>query len=811
MSKKDCLFIKYSLLLFIWIGLAQILYCQGLDSLASKYALAYPQERAYIHFDKSSYFPGETVWFKTYLMAGLFPADESKTFYADWVGDNGEVLSHTVSPMVGGTGHGQFDIPTSYSGNFLHLRAYSKWMLNFDTAFIYKKDIAVIIKNPSLKKQRATTVPTLVFFPEGGEAVEGLINKIAFRVADQWGRPVVIRGVVVNSRGQFMDSLKPLHDGMGYFHITPQKGENYASKWKDEKGAEHTTSLPSIKSSGISLEVFVSGNRRILQINGLTSAPENLRMLHLVGTMQQNIVFKTDALMKGNDNGSGVALVKKIIPTGNLPSGILTITVFDARYNAIAERITFVNNWDYSFHPSLEMQHWGLNKRARNLVKITVPDSITAANLSVSVTDAAIETDSTDNIIAHFLLSSELKGAVYHPAYYFTGQADSINQNLDLVMMTHGWRRFKWEEVLTGRPLAITYPKDSAYLNLSGKVFGVAKSQLSGSENIILVIKNKDSSSKILVMPLDRNGSFGDPTMVFFDTLRVYYHLKSKFFTSAEAKFMTDRLPAGNFQAASKFFNHGEYLNNDTSGLYYHGQLSAQAQRWIAEHKEKILEVVTVRAKQKSAVQILEETYPSGFFKGGEGYQFDLVHDVAASAYSNIFTYLQGKVAGLLINPTGNPPTISLRGSSTSIFLDEMNSSPEILSSIPVADIAYIKVFPPPFMGAPGGGSGGAVAIYTRRGGDARSRPGGGMTSSMVAGYTPIRQFYSPNYDAFDPKNEQPDLRTTLYWNPSLETTPKNHSVTFSFYNNDVTKSFRVIVEGMTREGLLTHFEQILE
>ena len=126
----------------------------------------------------------------------------------------------------------------------------------------------------------------------------------------------------------------------------------------------------------------------------------------------------------------------------------MTITLFDKNWKPLAERITYINNNEYSFQPEMEVQRWGLNKRARNELKITVPDSL-VANLSISVTDAAIGTDSSNNIISHLMLSSELKGEVYNPAYYFSNTDSNISQHLDLVMLTHGWRRFKWDQILS--------------------------------------------------------------------------------------------------------------------------------------------------------------------------------------------------------------------------------------------------------------------------------------------------------------------------------------------------------------------------
>jgi hypothetical protein len=784
---------------------AQGIHAQSLDSTLSRYAERYLQEKVYLHYDKSSYYAGETVWFKAYLLAGLYPSDESKTLYVDWVGDNGTVLWHSVSPLVDAATNGQFEIPSDYNGSFIHVRAYTKWMLNFDTAFIYSKDLRLLTKTAASNKPvaRPAIVASLQFFPEGGDAVTGVSNRVAFKATDQWGRPVRIRGVVQDGKGQLVDSLRTIHDGMGSFMYVPQENNSYTAKWKDEKGGDHTTALPAARNSGVSMQVTQNATQRIISLYGNSQLSDALQQLHLVGTTNQREAFRSDINLKPGGNA------RRIIPALGLPSGILTLTLFDANWNALAERITFIDNHDFSFSPTMDVQHWGLSKRKRNEIRITLPDSLQGASLSISVTDAAIEKDTSDNIISHFFLTSEIRGEVYQPSYYFSG-ADSAAQHLDLVMLTNGWRRFKWEDVARGKFPTITYPHDSAYLTLSGKVFGVAKSQLSGKESIVLVVREKDSTTKMMVMPINTNGTFSDPGIILFDTVSVYYSLKSKFFSQAEARFMTERLPAPNYAAFSKRFT-GRNPFYDTTGSFHHALMAAEEARLLALQKGRVMETVTIKTKQKTPVEVMDEKYSSGLFKGGDGYQYDLVNDRTSIAYPNAFSYLQGKVAGLQISGTGaGTPTLTWRGGAPSLYLDEMQTDADMISGIPVADIAYIKVFRPPFMGGFGGANG-AIAIYTRRGEDAQNTPGKGLSANKIEGYTPIKQFYSPNYERFDSRNEQPDIRTTLLWNPMVLTTPKNHQVVLTFFNNDITQSFRVVIEGMTKDGLLTHFEQIME
>lgn len=775
---------------------------QSIDSVLATYAARYQPEKAYLHYDKSSYAPGETIWFKAYFMEGLFSEIKSKTVYIDWIGDNGDVLTHTVSPIVDASTNGQFEIPTTYTGNFIHVRAYTKWMLNFDTAFLYNKRIHILNKNSGTVKP--AIIASIQFFPEGGDAVTGVLNKIAFKATDQWGKPVKVKGSIQDNNGSAITSFYSVHDGMGYFYLLPKQGLSYTAKWKDDKGLEHSTALPFVKNTGISMQVTMAGTKRMVDFFSANPVPDNLKQLHLIGTLNSTLAFKTTI---ATTQGSST---RRIIPTENLPSGILTITLFDADWNAIAERITFINNHDYSFQPKLEIQHWGLSKRAKNEIKFTVPDSLQSTNLSISITDAAIEKDTAHTIISDLLLTSDLKGYVHNPAFYFSDDSASTAQYLDLVMLTNGWRRFKWEVVAKAKFPLITYPKDTSYLSLSGKVYGVTKSQLSGNDNIVLFVKEKDSGSKIIIIPIQTDGSFNDPGIVFFDTLRVYYHLKSKFLGNAEAQFMTNRLPAPNYKAFSKRFSGGVF-ENDTTGSFRHFTLAAETLRLQELQKGKLLQNITVTARIKPPVEAMDKKYSSGLFSGGNSLLFDIVNDPFALGRPDVFSYLQGKVAGLQINAISNPPSLSWRDGTPQLFLDEIPVDASMIQAMPMSNIALVKVFRPPFMGAVGGGSGGAIAIYTRKGDDLRNMPGTGLSNNTIVGYTPLKEFYSPNYSSFNQHNEQPDIRTTLYWNPMVMTTATRRSIVFSFYNNDVTKAFRIVIEGVSKEGLLTHYEQIME
>ncbi len=800
-----CIFLACLLLILRGAG-----FSQNIDSTLAKIGAGYIEERVFLHYDKATYAAGETIWFKAYILEGFMPATESKNFYVDWTDEQGKLLHRTVSPIVDGTTNGQFAIPTEFKGKAVHVKAYTNWMLNFDSAFVYTKNIKILSDKPVVSTQAIVVKTDITFFPEGGSLIEGVNNRVAFKAHDQWGHPVLINGTVRNKAGKLIDSLRVQHDGMGFFYVTPASDDVLTAKWKDQKGVEQTTVLPKVQSKGIAVHLNWSGDKNIFTLYAQKGSANNPGTVNIIGSMHQQVVFKLS-----KDITSGEA--KGSIPADQLPSGVLTFTVFDSKWVPLAERIIFINNEELVFKPEFKVQHWGMNKRARNEIEIAGPAGL-MTNFSVAITDAEIDTDSSSNIISHLLLTGDIKGKVYKPEYYISSNTDEVKKNLDLVMLTHGWRRFKWDDVAKGKLPEIKYPRDTAYLTLSGRVYGVLPSELREAGDIFLIIKPKKESDTspgqeggVFSLALNPDGTFVDHNVIIFDSTQIYYQFqKKRGLNSATVKFMENRLPAfsKNSLAKASVFN-----PFDTMGNWRHALLSGEAAAIYKQYEGKVLEEVIVKSQVKTRLQEMDEKYSSGMFSRGDGYQFDLVNDVFAMSAINIFTYLQGKVAGLQINnATGQMPSLSWRGGTPQIYLDEMLTDISMISSMPVTNIAYIKVFRPPFMGgASGGGGAGAIALYTRRGDDVKNEPGKGLASNIVTGYTELRVFYSPNYASFKPENERKDVRTTLYWNPQVITMPDNNRIKLSFYNNDVSNAFRVIIQGMTKDGRLAYFEEIME
>ena len=778
---------------------------QGVDSMMGVYANQYPQQKVYVHFDKSIYRPGETIWFKAYLFAGFEPSDFSSNFFAELIDKDGNVVQRKIYPVVEASAGGNFDLPATQNGN-LSFRAYTTWMLNFDTAFLFKKEISIIPKetrstvvNNPVPEAQSTIVK---FFPEGGDLVTDIESEVAFKANDEKGKPVFIKGDIKNSKGEVVASFKAAHDGMGKFTLIPATNETYTAYYTSESGKESTAALPIAKPSGIVLHVSGSGKKEVFLIKRSEVEKESFSLLNVVAHMGQQIIYKAKVPLRETSVNSGA------IPVDQLPSGILQITVFNDKWQPLAERIVLVNNDNYHFEAQLTTPMVNLDKRGKNIYELTVGDTA-LSNMSVAITDAGIGTKpNEDNIISSLLMTGDLKGYIYQPAYYFKNTADSTRQNLDLVMLTNGWRRYKWEDVVKGRKPFLKHPND-APLSLVAKVFGVNPSApIRNDELLTLILQTKDSSTQIVQVPKTGPTEFALRNFIFYDTLKVFY------------QFEKDKRLASN---TSLLFENGLYKGprnvkmpawpftiTDTFTLkrvkYFADQVSKYGD---GSSKMNVLQEVFVKTKPKSRAADLDKQYASGLFSGGDAITFDFTGD-ENKGYQNIFTYLQGRVAGLQISTAGSDVSLSWRGSATTTFLNEMQVDAQTISTISVADIAYIKVFRPPFFGAMGGGAGGAIAIYTRKGGDRVADPGKGLDKGMVAGYSIRKEFYSPDYS--EPGQEvEADFRSTLYWNPFVFTDSSKPKVKLEFYNNDISKAFRVVIEGVNEFGKLIRIEKIVQ
>ena len=774
--------------------------------MMSIYAEQFPTEKIHVHFDKSIYNKEETIWYKTYVLAESGLTTLSANVYVEWYDTTGRMIKQTVAPLFQSTAKGSFELPADYTGNFIRVKAYTRWMLNDDPAFAYQRDL--IINNST-----TPTVPKPVIlktkvdvFPEGGFLVNGLYMRVAFKAINQFGSPVSIKGTLVNDKNKVLDSLKVAHDGMGSFYFTPKAGENYQLKWIDANGRSGVTAISPAKADGASITVERTNEKALLKIERTINAPSNFKMMNLLVHMNRNLFYRISL------NATEKTVLNAEIPIDELSTGILQFSLFTSDWIPVAERIMFINNRLHEFSAKLTPQLTTLTKRGKNVFDILVSDTA-FTNMSVSVTDASIENSAANTIYSDMMLSGDIKGKINNPGYYLSSDADSVTAHLDLVMLTNGWRRFDWEKIKAAYVPELKYAPETDLMKITGKVYGLKNISTSNDLLLNIMVLNKDSSSNMHFVPVNKDGTFEQKGVFFYDTSRIFYSFNKNPTLTSIAQIQFEN---GLLRQVAKSVVYDDmnkpFVWTDSISRAKMNYFLSQQEDWKRRSSYKTLQEVIVKSKVKSRDQILEEKYATGLFSGGDAYTFNLLDDKSAMGALDILTYLQGKVPGLMISGQGAQTSLSWRGSTPDLFVNEISSSMDMVRTVSVRDIALIKVFRPPFFGAMGGGSGGAIVIYTRKGGDFsnNSSASKGMANTILTGYAKFKEFYSPQYDNPEEMAET-DIRTTLYWNPYVITNKKSPRVRIQFFNNDISKKLQVVLEGINSDGKMTRVVKILE
>jgi len=781
---------------------------QAFDSLLNIYEEEFPHEKIHIHFDKTMYNTGETIFYKLYVLSGVEWTSLSKNVYVSWYDNNGNYIKQTVAPLFQSSAKGSFEVPADYKGNFLRAKAYTRWMLNDDSVFLYEKYIS--INNGVASKTKNSTIPKtrVDVFPEGGTFVKGLMHKIAFKATNNFGGPVFIKGFLVNDKNKVLDTLKVLHDGMGAFKLRPIEGEKYQLNWTDENGVKGTSPIAAASKEGAILKISMDNENAYAQVERTLGVPLNFKHMRLLVHQNQHLLYTVE--FKGEER----QVQKVALPIEELLTGVVQFTLFTKDWLPIAERIVMVNNRLHEFNANLNVGIANTNKRGKNVLEIIIKDTA-ATNMSISITDASVVMPEQQTIYSDFLLSSDIKGKVYNPAYYFTSDADSVTAHLDLVMLTNGWRRFDWTKMKAGILPTLPYPRETESMKLTGKFYGGALAK--STENLLLnvIIQGKDSTNKVLFVPVAKDGSFEDKSVFFYDTSRVYYSIngKSKLENQTVVQFDNGLIKPTLSKIQIDPIGFQAYTTDSAA--------RAKLNLFFAEQEKQrkllasmTLEEVVVKSRVKTPVQLLEEKYAKGLFSGRDGVSFDLTSDGMALGSIDALNFLQSRVPGLNISVVGSQPSATWRGSNTDFYVNEVMTPIEQVQNINIGDIAFIKALRPPFFGSAGGngGSGGAIAIYTKRGSSNKGSNvnSKGMENVVLGGYSVFKEFFHPEYDKPTASFEA-DNRTTLYWNPYVLTNKRSPRVRLEFYNNDISKKLQIVLEGMNANGRLTRVVKYIE
>jgi hypothetical protein len=507
-----------SVFVIILLCVSKFCFSKKVDSLGLMYKHSITQEKIYIHYDKTNYILGDTLRFKAYLFTGPVRSKASTNFYLELINDNGAVISRITAPIFESTASGNIVLPVDSGSSHLYCRAYTASMLK-DPGFIYFKELSVLnIKNADRVQEGAPF--TISFLPEGGDWVDGLPSLMAFKVTDVHGLPVKASGCI-KAQNDSIIAFATTHNGMGAFTILPHRGQKYIAVWTDGEGGQHSSPLPEPKPNGVVLHIADVPDGKKFFVLRSKQVDEADKTLTLIASVNGYIFYQSNINLTAKEGANG------IIPVKGLPSGIINISVLNRQLKPLAERITFVNNHDYTFNADIALTVINNAKRGFNQIRLSVRDTL-RANFSLSVTDADLENslDYQDNIISQLLLTGDLKGKIVNPYYYFKNGSDTTAKCLDLVMLTHGWRKYNYDL----RP--VPGNNDNRFISIDGKLEGVNPKQISINSFANIIVTSADSSSVLLPVQISKDGTFKKDGLIFYGDAKLYFKFTDKALSS---------------------------------------------------------------------------------------------------------------------------------------------------------------------------------------------------------------------------------------------------------------------------------------
>lgn len=794
--------IKPALISFLILFLASTSMLRGqnpVDKIINafnKFNTERPQEKVHIHFDKPYYAAGDTIWYKAYVVNSKsnVPSDISKTLYLNVVNDKDSLVFQKKIALTSGLGNGNIALPIDIKkGNFV-VYGFTNWMRNFDQELFFKKNIS--IENPFEEGMASNIKRPLELqfsvFPESGDLVLGIRSKVAFKCIDNNGLGKQVNGYITNKAGEKIIEFESNKLGMGIFAIVPIQGEVYTAVY-ELNGVKKEKVLPIAKEQGY-----------VMSVNDVDSTKFSIRVAispKFIDQKELILIAQSGGEIHYASKFSAQQLVQTTIPKHTLPTGVVQITLFNSLNQPIAERLIF-NNKNDQLKINILSEKKEYKKREEVSLKINILETNekpVIGSYSVSVIDETkvpFKEDEEVSILSNLLLTSDLKGYIEQPNYYFNKSNVEVSKNLDYLMLTQGWRRFKWSNVIEDTNEPLTYKVEKG-IPISGTITTNSGSPIANAKVLLFSGRAASFSTDTIT---NAKGMFTFNEIGFTDSTSFGLQARNaNDKKNVKIKLNENKMPSFKSSEMLKYNSNYELAN------YLANSKKQYQESFYSYNSNKELQLKQVEIKGVKKVPGIENSTNLN----GPGNADKVISAEMLSASFSLFDYLKNYVNGVVLIDdivyfSRNLGTISSDGPAPVQFvLNGTFVSPDFVREMNVDDIETVEVLKSVGLTSIYGLTGGygGIIIVTAKQGKQRAinQYAPGIITFMPKGYDLVKEFYSPKYLPAT-SNPKPDLRSTIYWNPNV-IIDKENKKTLNYFNADGIGNYKVIIEGINADG----------
>ncbi|WP_067151119.1 hypothetical protein [Pseudotamlana agarivorans] len=791
---------------------------QKIDHYASN---NYP-EKIYVHTDKPYYALGDDIWFTAYLVNGVThkKSEKSNIIYVELIDEEDTIISkkqlYTNSLSVAG----DFKIRKNIKPGKYILRAYTNYMRNANENDLFQKEISIIDHNSntvplhlkevsSSKSLQASKLnkPEISFFPEGGNLVNNLSSKIAIEVRHHNG--MNIQGQIKDSENNIISNFKTSQYGIGITTLTPKENTSFhASVMINNEELKYP--LPKALPSGHTLSLVNSGDK--ITIKAASNSSIGLKNTFLVGHQRGKLVY--EKFETTHTNEYTVSLNTEL-----LLDGVASFTLFDNNGNPVCERLVFIDTSKNDVDLQLNLNNNKPKPREKVAMQLSLKDKNglpLKGQVSMSITDLdAIDQKTTDeNIKTYLLLNSDIRGSIENPGYFFEKENDPRRRYLlDLIMLTHGWRRFKWTDLLYEKSLKPKFSEEKGiYISGYTTTLEGTKSRLATSTRMTLMgsIPHQEYQK---TTPF---GTFKYGPFVFNDSLKVLLEARVHDFKSDDDP---------NNRKVSIYLDEPYYdspkiikeevlklLLNDTtkvSSFIKQAKTISAIDSIYLENATRLDEIVITAKKESEAAKRTAELNSRTNY-GSASRRLDMA-DYKNQSHLSVFQLLRN-IHGI----TTFGDSIYMRNKPvTRILVDDFPVDVLDVSHMTGNEVDFIDVLTGAQASFHSNSGVGVIAIYTKTGEferniNIKNKPG--IINFTTKGFYTAREYYAPNYDDEFTNLAKQDLRTTLHWEPSITFSDDQiNTKEISFFTSDTRSKYGIRIEGITETGTPIYYVTTLD